>query len=103
MANDKDLPDRHLEMTYPEACHAVQSGIAFELAQVDPDSGTPKHLRTGLDLRACDHCTLVRLLIAKGLLTDEEYVETIRLETIREVIRLEDELSAKTGATVRLG
>ena len=50
---------------YLRAAHAVQTGVGLELEH-DPASGTPKHLRTGLNLSKAEHGALVRLLIARG-------------------------------------
>ena len=36
-----------------------------------------KHLRTGIDLSKSDACGLARLLIAKGIFTEQEYVDAI--------------------------
>ena len=65
--NQEDNGQRYLA-----ACHAIQSGVAFEHSQGSTD-GTPKHLRTGINIAMCDHAALVKLLVAKGLFTDEEY------------------------------
>ena len=45
----------------------------------DPDFSLvqPKHLRTGLDLSKSDMGGLARLLIAKGVFTEQEYNEAI--------------------------
>ena len=56
---------------YRAACHAVQSGVMSELGY-DPSSGTPKHLRTGVNIAMTDLGSITRLLVSKGLLTIEE-------------------------------
>lgn len=90
------------DATYEEAAHAVQSGVAFH-QQLGSEGGSLKNLRTGLDLRAADACALAKLMIAKGLITEEEYVEAIRLETIAEARRYEKLLSGMMGKVVILG
>lgn len=52
--------------------HAIQTGVAYELEK-DPRSGTPKHLRTGVNIALVESGALVRLLVKKGLITEEEY------------------------------
>ena len=57
---------------YALLAHAIQTGVALELG-IDPASGTPKHLRTGVNLSKVEHGALIRVLIAKGVFTLEEY------------------------------
>jgi hypothetical protein len=88
------------DLTYEQAAHAVQTGVAHMLHH-NPRSADPKHLRTGLDLRAADAAGLARLLIAKGVFTEAEYLEAVRVAAVEEVARYEaavaDALEAKTG------
>jgi hypothetical protein len=44
MTDEKKMAARYLD-----ACHAVQSGVAFDQAR-GSDDGSPKHLRTGVNL-----------------------------------------------------
>lgn len=87
---------------YRAAAHAVQTGIAVSIEKGD-DLASPKHLRVGLDMRACDHAALVRLLIAKGIVTDEEYLEAVADEAEQEKARYEQRLLERLGAKVTLG
>lgn len=87
---------------YMAAVHAIQTGTAMELAR-DPHSGTPKHLRVGVNTGKCEHAALVRLLIEKGLFTEEEYALAIVEELEREVVRYEERLSSQLGSNVKLG
>lgn len=77
------------KLTYEQACHGIQTGVALELER-DPKSTEPKHLRTGINIAMCDHAGLARLLIEKGIITDEEYIAAITVEANREVVRYED-------------
>lgn len=87
--NQEDNGQRYLA-----ACHAIQSGVAFEHSQGSTD-GTPKHLRTGINIAMCDHAALVKLLVAKGLFTDEEYTAAIADEAEEEVKRYETRIGDK--------
>src|SRR5690349_12349124 len=87
---------------YHELAHAMQSGVAWEL-QRDPTPGTPKHLRVGVNVALCDHSALVKLLIAKGLITEQEYWTAVVAEMAAEVQRYEERLSQTYGRTIRLG
>jgi hypothetical protein len=86
--------DRTMQERYLAAAHAVQTGVALELAR-NPKSGEPKHLRVGVNMRACDHTGLVKLLIAKGVITEDEYVEAMADEAELEQQRYEQRLGAK--------
>lgn len=76
---------------YLAACHAMQTGVAavMEKEPFSKDRGecSPKHLRVGVNSAMCDHAALVRLLIAKGIFTEEEYAVEVTAEMEREVER----------------
>lgn len=86
---------------YEKMAHALQSGVAY-----DPDKRAqePKHLRTGINMRAVEHAALVRLLVAKGVIATAEYEEAL-LDAMRdEKERYERYLSEQLGgASVTLG
>lgn len=80
---------------YVVAAHKIQTAIAWALGH-GSNAGTPKHLRVGLDLRASDQKALVELLIAKGIITGDEYVEAIADAAENEAEAQEEELR-RTG------
>ena len=85
---------------YHAAGHAIQSGVAYEMTQGDAAAGTsPKSLRTGVNLSKCDQAALVRLLMAKGVFTLDEYEQELADEAEREVQRYEDRANARMEAT----
>ena len=86
---------------YLAAAHAMQSGVATTM-QIDSDTTSPKHLRVGVNSAMCDHAALVRLLIAKGLFTQEEYTKEVADEMERERTRYEARLSAHYGKKITL-
>jgi len=91
---------------YKSLVHAMQSGVAMKMNKDGgPESGetSPKHLRVGINSAMCDHAALVRLLIKKGVFTEEEYFEEIEAEMRREVERYERDLSVHYGAHIKLG
>jgi hypothetical protein len=90
-----------LQQRYAAAAHAIQTGVAYEL-EIDSASGTPKHLRTGLNVEMVSHGALVRLLIAKGVCTEEEYFEEVVKGLEDEQCRYEERLSAHYGGTIKL-
>lgn len=95
---------------YTKALHAMQSGVAMT-RQKDIDDGIPqdlretgpKHLRVGVNSAMSDHGALVRLLIAKGLFTEEEYEKEVVEAAEREAESYEKKLSDRLGVKVSLG
>ncbi len=77
---------RDLGLSYTEALHAVQSATAA----YGMEGATPKHLRVGVDSSLVTHFGLCKLLIDKGVFTQDEYMEAIRLATNEEVARWQD-------------
>lgn len=61
---------------YMAAAHAMQTGVAYKMVS-HPDETTPKHLRVGVNAAMADQSGLVRLLIEKGVFTEEEYVKAV--------------------------
>lgn len=54
------------------AQHAMQSGVAMKM-QIEPGETEPKHLRVGINAAMVGNAAAVQLLIAKGVITEEEY------------------------------
>lgn len=88
--------------TYTEACHAMQSGVAMEMNLSSKDT-EPKHLRTGINSVLCDQAALAKLLVAKGIITMEEYEAAITAEMNAEVERYEARLSRQLNTKITLG
>lgn len=72
------MSSKDLVKKYEEHAHAMQTAIAYN---PDKRAQEPKHLRVGIDLRKAEHAGLVNLLIAKGVFTQEEYLEAIVVST----------------------
>lgn len=85
------------ETRYLAALHAMQSGVAFTMAWTDETE--PKHLRVGVNAAMSDHAALIRLLIAKGVFTLDEYQKELADEMEREVQRYKDRLTARHPGT----
>lgn len=73
-----------LKREYLRLAHAMQAGVAM-WQNYDPSETTPKHLRTGVNSAMADHGALVKLLIDKGILTEEEYMGYLIEYMAREV------------------
>lgn len=88
---------RDLGLTYEQAAHGIQTSVKFEMEQrgfpattggeVGAIINMMKHLRVGLDMRAADAGALAALLIQKGVFTQAEYLEMIRLMANEELAR----------------
>jgi hypothetical protein len=69
-----------LGLTYLEAMHGVQTGVKFEIESKDErNASSPKHLRTGINSAMLNQAAIACLLIKKGIITEAEYLEEIRL------------------------
>ena len=86
---------------YMRAMHAIQSGVAMRMKM--GNCAEPKHLRVGIDSAMVNDCALVRLLIDKGIITNDEYLTALVTSAEEEVKRAEVELSQALGLPVTLG
>ena len=80
---------RDLGLTYEQALHGVQSGVAYEHSKGSPD-GSPKHLRVGINSAHVNNAAIARLLIDKGVITLDEIEEANRLAMNEEVAQYQD-------------
>jgi hypothetical protein len=92
------MPDK---LSYEQALHGIQTGIALEIER-GSDCASPKHLRVGVNSAMCEHAALVRLLMAKGIFTEQEYAEAITDEFNRELERVEKNVNAQYGGDGRI-
>ncbi len=85
---------------YTDATHAMQSGVAASLGRGSSEA-EPKHLRVGINAAMVEHSALLRLLISKGIISDEEYCKALADGMEEEVKRYEEQLSAQ-GYNIKL-
>lgn len=88
--------------TYEQAMHAVQTGVAMNI-DLDPRESAPKHLRVGVNSALLNQAAIARLLIARGVFTEAEYIEAITAEANKEAEMYEALLSKHFGRPVKLG
>jgi hypothetical protein len=86
---------------YQRAAHAMQSGVAAEMAGGSRDTEA-KHLRVGVNSALVSQAALVRVLVEKGIITNEEYALAVCEEMEREVKRYEERLTRDRGVKVTL-
>lgn len=80
--------DTKNNLPYEAAMHGVQTAIAHAMNQNDRLT-EPKHLRVGIDSCQITDEALARLLIKKGIITEAEYLEEVRICANRELDRWE--------------
>lgn len=95
---------RDLGLTYNQAAHGIQSAVRFEMTKEGvPDEAQDavikmlKHLRVGVDMRASDAAGLATLLIGKGVITVDEYIEHMRQAANEELARYTDHIRKEHG------
>lgn len=75
---DRDDP----MIRYYAALHRVQTGVAYEMEWTEQTS--PKHLRVGVNSALVDSVAVAHLLLAKGVISQDEYEEQLAVEMERE-------------------
>lgn len=88
--------------SYVGAAHAMQSGVAFKMAE-DPSETSPKHLRVGVNSAMVETSAIVKLLVEKKIITQDEFAEALTAGMNAEADRYEVELTALLGRKVTLG
>ena len=83
------------------AMHGMQSGVAAKM-NFDPNETAPKHLRVGVNSAMVQHAALTRLLIDKGLITEQEYFTAQADMMERERDGYQQEVSQHYGTSVTL-
>lgn len=97
-----------LGLTYEQACHAMQSGVRLEMEKEGIDTSSPtgrflKHLRVGVNSCLVEASVVPSILIEKGLITEQEYLEKLRLIMNQEVANFQRRISLLLGKDVKLG
>lgn len=87
---------------YEKALHAMQSGVAMEM-NFNSKPTDPKHMRVGINSALVDSSSLARLLMDKGIITKDEYIEAMTVGMEAEAARYEKHLSDHYGTNVTLG
>lgn len=86
---------------YAQLVHAMQSGVAMEM-NYNSKPTEPKHLRVGVNSAMVEHSALVRLLVRKGFITEQEYAEALTEAMRTEVEIYEERISQFIGAKISL-
>jgi hypothetical protein len=95
------MTDLEFLTEYAKLGHAIQTGVAYDHEYGSKD-GTPKHLRVGLNCVMSDLGALTRLLVAKGIITQDEYYTAV-LDGLRaEIAEYERRLKERLGAETKI-
>lgn len=78
--------------------HAMQTGVAYKMPKDSSDT-EPKHLRVGINMAMIEHAALAGLLMRKGIITEDEYLDSLIVELEREVDLYQQEISQLYGAS----
>lgn len=70
---------KDLGLSYDAALHGVQCAVGFEIHIGASRDTSPEQLRTGVNSAMVEHFALAHILIEKGVITEEEHVEAMRL------------------------
>ena len=81
---------RDLHLSYEIALHGVQSAVQYEISSNRSTDTTPKQLRIGINAAMTEHSALAYLLISKGVITEAEYLECLRLLMNNELAMYEE-------------
>jgi hypothetical protein len=99
---------RDLGLTYEKAMQGIHSATKFVMTKEGlPNEGNDVVLRmlkrvcALTDVRASDTGTLAHILVEKGVFTDEEFVERLRLSANEQLAMFEAELSETCGAEIK--
>jgi len=94
---------RKLMQEYERLAHGMMTGVGY-VNQLDPAQSNAKHVRVGVNCALVSHAALVRVLMAKGVITDLEYwtaiVEGMRDEVDNYSARLKELTGGKTDFTL---
>lgn len=86
------------EERYLAALHAMQSGVAYQMNYPQYKAATePKHLRVGINNALVQQTAIVKLMVAKGVITMDEWWKTLADEMEAEVARYEAEIRQLLG------
>ena len=90
---------------YKHHARRMQCGVEYTMR--DSKECEPKHLRVGVNTALADRGSLVRLLMKKGVISEDEYLEAIadgmKLEADAYENRVQQKFSPNWETDIRLG
>lgn len=101
MSKDEAETVEQAQERYEAAAHAMQSGVAMTM-NYDQAETRPKHLRVGVNSALVSLRALCDLLVAKGVLTEQEYFTTLADAMEQEAKMYEASLNKRFGTDITL-
>lgn len=92
-----------LRNRYDIAIRKMQTGVAMEMERIGSKETDPKHLRVGINSTMVDTSAIARALIKKGVLTEQEYFESLVELMEKEAADYEARVQSRLGPHVKLG
>lgn len=83
---------------YEALLHAMQTGVKLDHEATLEKDGSPKSLRVGVNAAMSDHAALARVLMRKGVITEDEYFDAIIEGMQMEVDRYQRLANQRAGA-----
>lgn len=101
MSDLTDAERKQLMERYRAASHAMQSGVAVLIEQGSRET-EPKDLRVGVNSAMVDSAALAKLLLAKGVFTEREYLTALAEMMEAEAKNYQDSVQAvlSTGKVI---
>jgi hypothetical protein len=99
------------QQRYLELMHAMQTGVGYDI-EAEPLSPrylpqeihrAIKHLRVGINSALLQQAAISELLVAKGIITHDEYLDKLIEKVEQEVASYEQRLSERFGSSIKLG
>lgn len=93
-----------MDAKYRALVHAMQSGVAMEIEKegLAGAAADPKHLRVGVNVAIVESSALWKLLLDKGIVTEDEMRDRLHEAHADEVARYEQHLSRLLGCEIKL-
>lgn len=99
LVTEEIMTDKHFRQEYMRLAHAIQSAVGWD-QELNPGGDNIKHLRTGLNMLFVGEETIRKILVDKGICTEEEYNVVLLSKMEAEVERYKKIISEKLGRDV---
>lgn len=93
------MDKREMQRRYANAMHGIQTAILFEIEHVGLNNAeaSPKHLRTGINSAMVNDHAVAKLLVAKGIFTEQEYAVAVMEAAEEELASMTERVRNSTG------
>jgi len=102
MSDEGFAPTPEQEAEYADMQRKIHTGCRM-LLKYSPNASTHDHLFAGNSLRAVEFSALLKLLLGKGVITNDEFHGALMEQGEDEIRRLEGTIAEHMGQPVKLG